>query len=81
VRERRRIDNRTISAALESLDRFDQLAFVIRLNPGALDPEFSRARLRRAFDFGEALTAVDLRFAFTQQIQIGAIQHGNMERH
>src|SRR2546422_10085393 len=72
--KRRRVDDRPVGLALQGLDRFDQLAFMIRLDPGALDPQRASALLHHAFDVRETRAAVDLRLAFAQQIQIGAIR-------
>src|SRR5882672_6958932 len=81
VRKRRGVDQRAIGMALQTLDRLDQLAFMIRLNPGALDAQRARALFRSALDVRETRAAVNLRLALTQQIQIGAVQHGDVARH
>jgi len=81
MRKSRGVDDRPVGLPLQPLDRLDQLAFMIRLDPGALDPQHASALLRHAFDVRETRAAVDLRLAFAQQIQIGAIQHGDAGRH
>src|SRR6267142_1792774 len=81
VRKRRGVDQRAIGMALQTLNRLDQLAFMIRLNPGALDAQRARALFRSALDVRETRAAINLRLALTQQIQIGTVQHGDVARH
>ncbi len=81
VRERGRVDHGAVGLALQTLDRLHQLAFMIRLNPRAFDAQRARALFRGTLDVREARATVNLRLALTQQIQIGAVQHGDVTRH
>src|SRR5437870_3588239 len=78
VRERRRIDDGAVRPPLQRLDRVHQLALVVRLRPADLDAERSRALARARFDLSQRGSAVQLRFALAQQVEVGAVQHGDV---
>src|SRR6267143_2922449 len=79
VRERRSIDQRAVRLPFETLNRVDELAFVIGLDPAAFHAEYPRRCLRRALDLRQARTAIQLRLALTQEIQLRAVQHGDYD--
>ena len=73
VGESRGVDERAVGVPLQTLDGLHELAFVVRLNPAALDAQFACALARDTLDFCEARTPVQLRLALAQQIQIGTV--------
>src|ERR1043166_6143818 len=81
MRERGRVDHGPVGPTLQSLNRLDELAFMIRLDPAAFHAERARPLARQPLDLGETRAPVDLRFALSQQIQVGAVQHGDVRRH
>jgi hypothetical protein len=54
---------------------------MIRLRPAALHSQLTRALARDALDVGETGVAINLRLALTQQIQIGAVENSDFDRH
>ena len=78
MREGRRVDERPVGAPSQPLDRVDQLTLVVRLRPAALDAERAGPLAGRRLDFRQGGATVDLRFALSQQIEVGAVQHGDV---
>ena len=78
VRERGGVDDRPVGSPTQSLDRFDQLALVIGLRPAALDAEGARPLARGGLDLSQRGAPVQVRLALPQQIQVRAVQDGDV---
>jgi len=63
----------------QALDRIDQFAFVIGLQPLELDTQDLGVGPQHRLDLGECRAAVDLRLALSQEIEVGTIE--NRETH
>ena len=77
VSERSRVDHNPISARSE-VDCLHELAFVIRLEEGRLDPERSRPFRDLPFQVVEGGRAVDLGLTAPEQVEIWPIEDDNL---
>ena len=78
VGEGGRVDDRPVGPAAEPLDRFDQLTLVIGLRPAAFDAERARPVAGRRFDLAQRGAPVHVRLTLPQQIQVRAVQDGDV---
>ena len=79
VGQRAGIDDRALHPAGQRLDGIDQLAFVIGLQPLELDAQHLGVGPQHRLDLGQRRTAVDLRLALSQEVEVGTIE--NREAH
>jgi len=73
------VDDDAVHPARQALDRIDQFAFVIGLQPLELDTQNLGVGPQHRLDLGECRAAVDLRLALSQEIEVGTIE--NRETH
>src|SRR5438477_10704203 len=78
VRESRRVDDGAVGPPLESLDGVHQLTFVVGLSPAHIHAEGLRALARARLDLRQRRAAIQLRLPLTQQIEVRAVQHGDV---
>ena len=78
VRVRTRVDHDAIDCAAQRVNRVDQLALAVVLRELQLDAELLRDGSQRSLDVGERLAAVQRRLARAKQIQIRAVEDGDL---
>jgi len=69
------IDNDRLVLAHGVLDLLHQLAFMVRLEEGHLDTEFSGERGESPLDVVEREVSIDIRLSFSEQIQVWSMYH------
>src|SRR5262249_40895056 len=73
-----RVDHHAVDLTAERLNRVDQLPFTVVLGELQLDPDLLRHRAQRAFDVVERLASVQRRLTGPEQIQIRAVDDGDL---
>ena len=78
VRVRAGVDHDAVDLAAQCVDRVDELALAVVLRELQLRAELRRDSAQRALDVGERLAAVQRRLASAEQIQIRAVEDGDL---
>ena len=70
-----RVQDHAVGAGSRRVQRIDQRAFVIALLESHRDAEITGQRPAGGFDVGESVTAVDVRLARAEQVQVRSVQN------
>src|SRR5918994_634287 len=77
MRQRGGIDHGAVSAARKALYRIHESALVVGLKPLDFHIERPGGVADHGLDLSQAGSPVDLRFPLPQEVQIGAVEHGD----